>query len=105
MPWFIGLLVVVLAVLAGSPWLLAHRAQRRGGSISLKCNAFGYAPANPCGGIAAKSGDLLAIGTLRLPCVKAQRPEKPATPLTRDLQGLRDNGGDKCSLSNAPLRR
>jgi uncharacterized protein YdgA (DUF945 family) len=29
MTWFVGLLVVVLAVLAGSPWLLAHRAERR----------------------------------------------------------------------------
>jgi hypothetical protein len=29
MTWLVGLLAVVLAVLAGSPWLLAHRAQRR----------------------------------------------------------------------------
>ncbi len=45
----------VLAVLAGSPWLLAHRAQRRGGCISLKCNVFAYAPANPCGGIGSRN--------------------------------------------------
>jgi hypothetical protein len=29
MTWLVGLLAVVLAALAGSPWLLAHRAQRR----------------------------------------------------------------------------
>jgi hypothetical protein len=52
MTWFVGLLVVVLAVLAGSPWLLAHRA---GGSISLKGNACGCAIANRCGRIAAKA--------------------------------------------------
>jgi hypothetical protein len=29
MTWLVGLLVVALAVLAGSPWLFAHRAERR----------------------------------------------------------------------------
>jgi hypothetical protein len=29
MTWLVGLLAVILAALAGSPWLLAHRAQRR----------------------------------------------------------------------------
>jgi hypothetical protein len=29
MPYVIGLLVLGLAVLAGSPWLLAHRAERK----------------------------------------------------------------------------
>jgi hypothetical protein len=29
MPYVVGLLVLGLAVLAGSPWLLAHRAQQR----------------------------------------------------------------------------
>lgn len=29
MMWLAGALMVVLAVLAGSPWLLAHRAERR----------------------------------------------------------------------------
>jgi hypothetical protein len=50
MTWFVGLLVVVLAVLAGSPWLSAA-----GGSISLKGNACGGAIANRCGRIAAKA--------------------------------------------------
>jgi hypothetical protein len=29
MTWFVGALVLVLAALAGSPWLVAHRALRR----------------------------------------------------------------------------
>jgi hypothetical protein len=29
MPYVVGLLVLGLAVLAGSPWLLAHRAERK----------------------------------------------------------------------------
>jgi hypothetical protein len=28
MTWLVGISVVILAALAGSPWLLAHRAQR-----------------------------------------------------------------------------
>lgn len=29
MMWLVALVVVALAALAGSPWLLAHRAERR----------------------------------------------------------------------------
>jgi hypothetical protein len=29
MTWLVGIGVIILTALAGSPWLLAHRAQRR----------------------------------------------------------------------------
>jgi hypothetical protein len=36
MPYVIALLVLGLAVLAGSPWLLAHRAERKRGLHFVK---------------------------------------------------------------------